>query len=70
MNKQEKKSFWGRPAVQSITASLLCIVLGLLIGFIVLLIIVVVLCIACFSTLKAIKQRLYFISSANNDRYK
>lgn len=39
MNKQEKKSFWGRPAVQSITASLLCIVLGLLIGFIVLLII-------------------------------
>jgi hypothetical protein len=41
-----------------------------LVAIIILLIIVIVLCIACFSTLKAIKQRLYFISSANNDRYK
>ena len=39
MNQNEKKSFWGRPAVQSILASLLCIILGLFIGFIVLLII-------------------------------
>lgn len=37
MNRTEKKSFWARPAVQSITASLLCILLGLLIGFVVLL---------------------------------
>ena len=39
MNNQEKRSFWSIPAVQSITASILCIIIGLLIGFIVLLII-------------------------------
>ena len=39
MNQSEKKSFWGKPAVQSITASLLCIILGLIIGLIVLLLI-------------------------------
>ena len=32
-----KKNFWKRPAVQALTASLICIVLGLLIGYIVLL---------------------------------
>ncbi len=37
MNNQGKKSFWSNSAVQSITASLLCILLGLLIGYIVLL---------------------------------
>ena len=37
MNQNTKKSFWGHPAVQSICASLLCIILGLFIGFIVLL---------------------------------
>lgn len=36
MNKQEKAGFWANPVVQSISASVLCIVLGLLIGFIVL----------------------------------
>ena len=36
---KEKKSFWEHSGVQSVTASLLCILLGLLIGFIVLLII-------------------------------
>ena len=36
MNHDEKKSFWARPAVQAITASILCILLGLLLGFIVL----------------------------------
>ena len=36
MNKQEKATFWANPVVQSISASVLCIVLGLLIGFIVL----------------------------------
>ena len=35
----EKKSFWGNPSVQSITASILCIIFGLLLGFLVLLII-------------------------------
>ncbi|WP_022773574.1 ABC transporter permease [Butyrivibrio sp. AE2015] len=37
--KMEKESFFSKPAVQSITASLLCIVIGLLIGYIALLII-------------------------------
>ena len=36
MNKQEKATFWANPVVQSISASVLCIVLGLLIGFVVL----------------------------------
>lgn len=36
MNKQEKTYFWSRPVVQSVSASVLCIVLGLLIGFVVL----------------------------------
>lgn len=36
MNKP-KRSFWGIPAVQTITAALVCIVLGLLVGYIVLL---------------------------------
>ena len=35
----EKKNFWGNPSVQSITASILCIIFGLLLGFLVLLII-------------------------------
>ena len=39
MNKQEKRSFWSIPAVQSIVASILCIIIGLLIGYAVLLII-------------------------------
>ena len=39
MNSNEKRSFWSKPAVQSISASILCIVLGLLLGFVVLLII-------------------------------
>ncbi len=39
MNSNEKTSFWSKPAVQSISASVLCIVLGLLIGFLVLLVI-------------------------------
>ena len=39
MNQSEKKSFWSSPAVQSICSSLLCIVLGLIIGLIVLLLI-------------------------------
>ena len=37
--KKERRSFFSFPAVQSILASILCIVLGLLIGFLVLLII-------------------------------
>ena len=37
MNSSEKKSFWTKPAVQSISSSILCIILGLLIGFVVLL---------------------------------
>ena len=39
MNENTKQSFFKRPAVQSIIASLVCVILGLLIGFIVLLII-------------------------------
>ena len=38
-NKIEKESFLSKPAIQSIMASLLCIVIGLLIGYIALLII-------------------------------
>ena len=37
--KKEKRSFWSIPAVQAIISSLVCILLGLLIGFLVLLII-------------------------------
>ena len=39
MNKEEKRNFWSIPAVQSIVASILCIIVGLLIGYIVLLMI-------------------------------
>ena len=35
--KNEKKSFFERAGVQSVAASLLCIILGLLIGYLVLL---------------------------------
>ena len=37
IKKTEKVSFFARPAVQSILASLLCIIFGLLIGYIALL---------------------------------
>ena len=37
--KTEKKSFFSIPAVQTILASVLCIVVGLLVGYIVLLVI-------------------------------
>ena len=37
--KKASEGFWGKPAVQSITAALLCIVIGLVIGYIALLII-------------------------------
>ena len=36
---KEKKSFLDRPSVQAVLAALICIVLGVLIGFIVLLLI-------------------------------
>ncbi len=39
MNNKEKQSFLGNPTVQSILAALLCIVIGLLVGYIALLII-------------------------------
>lgn len=40
MNKESKKeSIWRNNAVQTIIASLLCIVLGLLVGYLVLLVI-------------------------------
>ncbi len=35
----EKKSFWKKPAVQSVIAALICILIGVLIGFVVLLLI-------------------------------
>ncbi|MBQ9512536.1 MAG: ABC transporter permease [Lachnospiraceae bacterium] len=36
MNQKEKVSFWSRPVVQSIAASVLCIIAGLILGYIVL----------------------------------
>jgi ABC-type uncharacterized transport system permease subunit len=39
MNKEGKQSFWDRPGIKSVRASLLCILIGMFVGYIVLLII-------------------------------